>query len=371
MPTEEPYIIAESSMDDPASIPAPGGLPPPGPPVQAMLAVRERSAVATRDELSVDDLLAQVAKLDQVVERAMHEGVHYGKVPGTDRPTLLKPGAERLCVVFRLAPTYPDDRLKLTWHEDGHFTVVATCVLRHIPTDLVVGEGLGLCSSLEKKYRWRTLQRRCPECGEPQIRKSKRDPEWYCWKKEGGCGATFPLDSDAGRQIEAQETGKTENPDVADTYNTVLKMAAKRALIAATLNGTAASDKFTQDVDDSDETPFEAGDAEAAAGPPGPRGITAQLAALEVFVLDARPWVKEAVESFYSDVAELREWADLPATVRDDAGRKLDAAIEFLQASKSAEGEEAQQALARQAFAKAFDGLVVEGPDPFQPPIPF
>jgi hypothetical protein len=50
--------------------------------------------------------------------------------------------------------------------------------------------------------------------------------------------------------ITSQTEGRVPNPDLADTYNTVLKMADKRALIAAVLNGTAASDVFTQDVED-------------------------------------------------------------------------------------------------------------------------
>jgi hypothetical protein len=40
------------------------------------------------------------------------------------------------------------------------------------------------------------------------------------------------------------------NPDVADLINTIQKMAQKRALVAATLIATAASEFFTQDVED-------------------------------------------------------------------------------------------------------------------------
>ena len=40
------------------------------------------------------------------------------------------------------------------------------------------------------------------------------------------------------------------NEDLADQYNTVLKMANKRSLVAAVLNSTAASDIFTQDIED-------------------------------------------------------------------------------------------------------------------------
>jgi hypothetical protein len=104
----------------------------------------------------------------------------------------------------------------------------------------------------------------CPACGEPQIRRSKyppkagqddyveglegeQQPGWYCWKKEGGCGQNFAFNDPA---ITDQEEGVIENPDLPDTWNTVLKMADKRALVAAVLNGTAASDVFTQDAED-------------------------------------------------------------------------------------------------------------------------
>jgi hypothetical protein len=42
------------------------------------------------------------------------------------------------------------------------------------------------------------------------------------------------------------------NPDVADAVNTVQKMAQKRALVAATLIATSASEFFTQDLEDTD-----------------------------------------------------------------------------------------------------------------------
>jgi hypothetical protein len=46
---------------------------------------------------------------------------------------------------------------------------------------------------------------------------------------------------------------KMENPDIADQYNTVLKMAKKRAHVDAILTATGASDIFTQDVEDMPE----------------------------------------------------------------------------------------------------------------------
>ena len=209
------------------------------------------TALVARDEISVAELVKQSDIIHEAMRHAMTADTHYGVIPGTKKPSLLKPGAEKLCVLFRLAPSYESDR---EWHPDGHLTVVSKCRLTHIPTGLFVAEGEGLCSTKESRYAWRKGERVCPECGEPQVRKGRpqngRPGNWYCWRKEGGCGATWDLDSEQGRAFDGMETGRVANPDIADSYNTVLKMADKRALLAAILNGTAASDVFTQDMED-------------------------------------------------------------------------------------------------------------------------
>ncbi len=64
--------------------------------------------------------------------------------------------------------------------------------------------------------------------------------------------ASSNLSSSCDHRIVGQEVGRKENPDIADTYNTVLKMAKKRAFVDASLTATAASDIFTQDVEDMD-----------------------------------------------------------------------------------------------------------------------
>ena len=209
----------------------------------------ERALVA-QSEMTIEGLVGQQKLILQAMEAAMQEGVHYGSVPGVSKPSLLKPGAEMLNVLFRLAPTYEP---QLTWHDDGHLTVFSKCKLVHIPTGLTVAEGEGICTTRESKYAWRDA-RVCPECGLPQVRHGKargsKPGNWYCWQKMGGCGATWDLDSDQGRAFEKQ-TGRVPNPDLPDAYNTVLKMGDKRALVAASLNATGASALFTQDVEDS------------------------------------------------------------------------------------------------------------------------
>ena len=55
--------------------------------------------------LSVDDVIGQVTLIQSIMSRVMKKDEHYGKIPGCGpKPTLLKPGAEKLCFTFRLRP---------------------------------------------------------------------------------------------------------------------------------------------------------------------------------------------------------------------------------------------------------------------------
>ncbi len=219
------------------------------------VAVRDAQPLALRHELTVEEILAQAAKIKQVMQQAMDEDVHYGTIPGTPKPTLYKAGAEKLCLLFRFDPQYHSVETPL---DGGHLSVKSVCTLWHIASGMRMGSGEGSCSTRESKYAWRFSKRACPTCKAEAISKGSEQygGGWYCNKKAGGCGANFKPGTDGAKEIEGQrEVGKIPNPDIADQYNTVLKMANKRALVAAVLNCTAASDVFTQDLEDEDEEP--------------------------------------------------------------------------------------------------------------------
>jgi len=63
-------------------------------------------AAATNGRMAVSDIIQHVAVVQEVMRAVMKPDVHYGKIPGTDKPTLYKAGAEVLCMVFRIADTY-------------------------------------------------------------------------------------------------------------------------------------------------------------------------------------------------------------------------------------------------------------------------
>jgi hypothetical protein len=197
--------------------------------------------------MTPDRIVKQVGLIQEIMTSVMREGEHFGKIPGCgDKPTLLKPGAEKLCVTFRLAPSYIITEKIVP---NGHREYQVTCTLTHIPTGAVFGQGVGSASTMESKYRYRKSERVCPKCGKEAIITGKKEygGGFICFKKKGGCGEKFREDD---KEITDQPTGKTEYEDPADYYNTILKMAKKRAHVDATLTCTAASDIFTQDVED-------------------------------------------------------------------------------------------------------------------------
>lgn len=201
------------------------------------------------DLMTISDVKFRMDAVNQLMAEVMKRGPQgdYGVIPGTgDKPTLLKPGAEKLCTLFRLAPTY---KINVTTMERGHREYNIVCTLTHINTGKVWGQGAASASTMESKYRWRQSARKCPQCGKEAIIKGKAEygGGWLCFKKKDGCGAKF-AENDAA--ITSQVAGKIENEDVADTYNTVLKMATKRALVAAVLITTGASALFTQDIEE-------------------------------------------------------------------------------------------------------------------------
>ena len=202
--------------------------------------------------VTVKDALAAYQAKKDLIDGIMKADVDYGIIPGSTKPTLLKAGAEKATSFFGLSPRFVDAEVVNDWTGEQHggepfFFYRRTCNLWR--GDQLVASVDGSCNSWEKKYRYRGGERVCPNCGKPTIIKGKAEygGGWLCFAKKGGCGAKF---ADADTAITGQDVGQVKNPDVSDLVNTILKMADKRALVAATLIATGLSEYFTQDIDD-------------------------------------------------------------------------------------------------------------------------
>lgn len=224
--------------------------------------------IAVIPSVGAGDLVNRLEVIKTAAQDAMTQDVDYGKVPGTDKDCLFKPGAEKLSVLFQLDVQIDNQK---EWGPGDHLTVVSKATAFHAPSGTRLGYGEGICSTREKKYAYRAAKRKCPNCGEEAVIKGKKEfgGGWLCWNKPdkdmNGCGSKW---GDGDVSIENQVVGQIDNPDLPDMWNTVVKMAEKRARVDVVLAVTGASALFTQDIEDQVEP---AGSQEAppvAAQPP-------------------------------------------------------------------------------------------------------
>ena len=152
-------------------------------------------AISIIDSVSISQVQQTMQKITQfqkVIQETMHQNHDFGVIPGTSKPTLLKPGAEKLLVMMGLRSEFEIADSTRDFKE-GFFQYQVRCKL--FKGEVLITEGLGSCNTKEKKY-------------------INQDP--------------FTID------------------------NTILKMAKKRALVDAALLVGSLSDIFTQDLEDMD-----------------------------------------------------------------------------------------------------------------------
>ena len=312
----------------------------------SLVVLQEQSVMPV---MSIRDAVDRHKQMVGFVKEIMHDGSDFGVVPGTsNKPVLFKPGAEKLTTFFGLVPRFVVVEKTEDWgstDREALFYYWIKCELYR--NGQIVGEADGSCSSRESKYRYRKMARVCPSCGAETIKRSKypprgnpkADPGWYCYGKIGGCGAEFAA-NDA--TITSQVEGRTINEDVADLTNTILKMAQKRALVAATLITVNASEFFTQDIEDMDYSSvidgvYVPGDDE----PPAQREPKAEPHWIESDVVRKRFWAY--VGSLTLSEADVHEALSVEH-IKEYAGTMADAkaALDKYVSDRIAETDEAE-----------------------------
>lgn len=192
------------------------------------------------DVLEITDVVNRKQLVNQIVQSTFIKDVHYGKIPGCgDKYNLLKPGAEVLCIYFRLAHRFVKEERD---HENMHREFAFSSEVTHLGTGLFIAQGFGSCSTFESKYRFRSDIIK-GEDGYPKPVPSA----W--WKSHDPT-----LLGDPSLSVKKVEGGwhvvrLIEHGNAADYWNTCLKMAKKRCYVDGTITATGSGDIFTQDMD--------------------------------------------------------------------------------------------------------------------------
>jgi hypothetical protein len=171
----------------------------------------------------------RLQELQAFVQSAMVRGVDYGTIPGTDKPTLLQPGAQKLEEIYGFAHTFEAAETVQDW-EKGFFLYRKRCVLTSRRTGTYIGDGVGSCNSREGRYAYRWMFDN--ELPQGLDRKALRS------------------ETKVGRNGKPYTRYRMPNEDIYSLVNTIEKMAAKRALVHAVIGATRSAGIFTQDVED-------------------------------------------------------------------------------------------------------------------------
>lgn len=141
----------------------------------------------------VSDSMKKINEFQEVIQRTLVPNHDYGNAFfGSGKPSLLKPGAEKILMLLGLASKYEIIE-RVQDYDEGFFSYTIRCILTK--NGQIVTEGLGHCNSKEKKY-------------------------------------------------------ESDKQDKYMLGNTCLKMAKKRAQVDAALTVGSLSNIFTQDLED-------------------------------------------------------------------------------------------------------------------------
>lgn len=140
----------------------------------------------------IENTMKKITQFQGLVQRNLKQNHDFGVIPGTPKPTLLKPGAEKILMLMGITSEYELTE-RVQDYEKGFFAFTVKCTLSKNGTKIT--EGMGHCNNKEKKW-------------------IKQDPYTVA--------------------------------------NTCLKMAKKRSQIDAVLTIASLSEIFTQDIEDMD-----------------------------------------------------------------------------------------------------------------------
>lgn len=222
--------------------------------------------------LSVDAVVKRVRYLQEVCRHMLVENEHYGSIAKGMKPSLWQGGAQIVAAAFRLEVEYEtaiEKHLDLPIGNGLHRTFTTTARVIHIPTRMHVATGVGSCSTLESKYRFRS-NKELTEIPVPKSYWNNKDAKGDYNDQilvDAFLAAGLTLASDQTITRDKSPDGKwmiatrrdgavVENTNPADFWNTCEKMSCKRSGVMGIIWAVGGSQMFTQDVEDFDPGMF-------------------------------------------------------------------------------------------------------------------
>lgn len=194
----------------------------------------DQSLITTTQAITVPEYDRSYNDLVKFVKTKLKENVDYGIIPGTKKKSLYKPGSEKIAFLFGLKPNVELMEKVEDW-EKGFFFYRYKATLIHFASGKPAGSAERSCNSKEKKYAYNSVNEFYASADEKDLAIKKIQ------KKNGQYTNTFLI---------IRKTAEEQ----ADQVNTIMAMAQKRAIVAAVVQATMASEIFDADASPDDDT---------------------------------------------------------------------------------------------------------------------
>lgn len=242
------------------------------------------SELTTRSEMqmiSISESKDWYNSFVSFTKEILKKDLDYGVIPNTPKPSLYKPGAEKLRFVYGLGAEFENVESIVNF-DRMYIDYTYKCTIKS-KSGQVIAQCEGNCNSMEAKFGWlwkpeselpstldkstllsKTTGKKMSEFSfsidkaETSGQYGKPQEYWDSWKSAIASGRAKQVmkKSKKGNELEAWEMDtsvtlyRIQNPDVIGNKNTIMKMAQKRAFVGAILLATGASEFFTQDIED-------------------------------------------------------------------------------------------------------------------------
>ena len=189
--------------------------------------VQEARLTVLRPAMPLPEFVTHLRALEEFIKQALVPGVDYGQIPGTQRPVLLKPGAEKLALRFgfvkqaRLVEKIEDWETPFFYYRYH----VELYLQSKEGERYLVAEADGSANSKESKWAYRWVPKgQVPEGLDPETLP----------KRMSGKTVLYQI----------------PNPEIFSLVDTIQKMAYKRAFVAAVRLATATSGVFAEETEE-------------------------------------------------------------------------------------------------------------------------
>lgn len=271
------------------------------------------------------EVLAAIQDTHAILRDTLTEGTDYGLIPGSARRVLLKPGAEKIAIAFGCRAVF--DLVEAEVDHDRVFRFKSEWEEAPRPwpakreADELKAAGKGRWRKVNDAFIWQV-----PGSGE-EVAHGLYRYRYRCTLVRYD-GQQLGEGEAVCSSLESKYRGRPH-----ELENTVLKMAAKRAHVAAVLSAFGLSEAFTQDLDDEVEAaPHYRGErgSDDLVDPRDTQPTPARTAAVATAEAGQAKRLRGALVWAQAFVEQVREAGMVSPTADDDAIKAAQAAVKRL-----------------------------------------